>query len=112
MGIPIKHVIGTVALIGVVIAVGFSYTIITSYIDADIMKQQLNQIAEYVALNLIEITSLVNYANYSGTPMMKILKLPSDLGGRTYSISLLKLVSETGQGYYVEAQLVSIDHDY
>jgi hypothetical protein len=71
------------------------------------MKEQLNQIAEYVAVNLVEMTSLVNYANYSGAPMMKILNLPIDLGGRAYDISLLKLASAVGQGYYVQAQLVT-----
>ena len=41
MNIPIKHVIGTLALIGLVVAAGLSYTMITAYIEMDMVKQQL-----------------------------------------------------------------------
>lgn len=106
MDIPLKHVIGTIALIGLVIAAGLSYTIITSYIETEVTKQQLNQIAENVALNLVEIITLVNFANYSGNVQMKILELPSDLGGKAYTI---QLINETiqNQGCYVQTQLAT-----
>jgi len=100
-------VIGTVALIGLVIATGLAYTIITSYIEADVTKQQLNQIAEHVALNLVKIVSLVKFANYlNNEPMMKVLKLPSDLGGKAYVIKLMN-GTISGQGCYVYTQLVT-----
>jgi len=107
MDIPLKHVVGTIALIGLVIAAGLSYTIITSYIETEVTKTQLNQIAENVALNLVEIINLVNFAKYSTTEaMMKILKLPSDLGGKAYTIQLVNETSQN-QGYYVRTQLVT-----
>jgi len=106
MDIPLKHVIGTIALIGLVIAAGLSYTIITSYIETEVTKQQLNQIAENVALNLIEIITLVNFANYTGNVQMKILELPSDLGGKAYTIQLINETSQN-QGCYVQTQLVT-----
>jgi len=103
MDVPLTNVIGTIALIGLVITSALAYSIVTSYIETNVLKQQLNQIAEYVALNLVEIVNLVNFANFlnNGT-MMKILKLPSDLP------YLVKLVNEThsGRGYYVQTQLV------
>jgi hypothetical protein len=104
MDIPLKHVVGTVALIALVIAVGLSYTIITSYIEAEVARTQLEQIAEHVSLNLVEIVSLVNFANYTGNTQMKIIKLPTDLGGKAY---MIRLVNETGQGCYVKAQLAT-----
>jgi len=107
MDIPLKHVIGTIALIGLIIAAGLSYTIIISFIEADVNKKQLNQIAEHVALNLVEIISLVTFANYSDIyAQMKILKLPSDLGGKAYTIQLINETSQN-QGYYVQTQLVT-----
>jgi len=109
MDIPLKHVIGTIALIGLIIAVGLAYTIITSFIEADVNKKQLNQIAEHVALNLVEVISLTNFANFmSNETMMKVLKLPFDLGGKAYLIKLV-MFNETGesQGYYVQTQLVT-----
>jgi len=72
-----------------------------------VTKQQLNQIVEYTALNLVEIVNLVKFANFSNNePMMKVLNLPSDLGGKAY---IIKLMNETIQGIcrcYVYAQLV------
>lgn len=114
MDVPIKHVIGTIALIGLVIAVGLSYSIITSYIEADVIRKQLEQISEHVALNLVEIVSLVNFANFvKDRPMMKILDLPSDLGGKAYIIKLVK-VEGTDQikGHYVQAQLATREDVY
>jgi hypothetical protein len=102
MDVPLKHIIGTVALISLVIAVGLAYTLITYHIEAEVTRKQLEQIAEYVSLNLVEIVSLVNLANYSGNVQVKIIEIPEDLGGKAYMIRLTK---EAGRGYCVEAQL-------
>lgn len=107
MDILLKHVIGTVALIGLVIAAGLAYTIITSYIEADVRKQQLKQIAENVALNLVEITNLVNFENlFADKNVTKVVDLPTDLGGRAYVIQLVNGTSE-GKGYYVYTYLLT-----
>jgi len=104
MDVPISHVVGTIALISLVVAAGVAYSLITSYIEVEVRKQQLNQIAEYVALNLVEIVNLVNFANFSSDPgtMMRILNLPSNLA---YLIMLVD-ASGQGQGYYVYTQLM------
>jgi hypothetical protein len=104
MDVPLKHVIGTIALIGLVIAVGLSYTVLASYIEAEVARTQLEQIAEHVSLNLVEIVSLVNFANETGNVQMKIISLPSDLGGKAY---LVRLINETGKGCFVQAELVT-----
>ena len=102
MDISLTHVIGTIALMGLLISTGLAYSIITSYVETEITKQQMDQIAEHVALNLVEIVNLVNFANFlNNATMMKTLKLPSDLA------CLITLVNETGQGrgYCVVAQI-------
>ncbi len=105
MDIPLKHLVGTISLIGLIIAAGFSYTVITSYIEAEVQRRQLHQVAEYVALNLVEVISLVNFSNYSSVePVFKVLKLPRELGEKPYIIELLNETIE-GRGCYVRARL-------
>ncbi len=107
MDVPIKHIIGTIALIGLVIAASLAYATITSYIETDVRRQQLKQIAEHVALNLVEIVNLVNFENlFVDENVTKSLSLPLDLGGHAY---LIHLVDETDQsgGYYVDAYLLT-----
>ena len=104
MEISLKHIIGTVALLGLVISIGLSYSIITSYIDSDVKKQQLAQISEYVSLNLVEITNLVRLANNTLNPMVKTLNLPASLGENAY---VTKLAERENEGYYIHTYLVS-----
>lgn len=89
-----------------IISVGYSYTLITSYMEGRILRGQLQQIAEYVALNLVEVMNLVKYTNRSvPEPTYKVLKIPKDLGGRAY---IIELKNETvgGKGYYIRARLL------
>ena len=107
MGIPLKHLVGTATIMSLIIASGLSYSVFTSYIEAEVLRRQLNQVAEHVALNLVEVVSLVNFSNYSSVePIFKVLKLPQDLGGRSY---IIELVNETsrGGGCYVRARLAT-----
>lgn len=108
MDVPLKHIIGTVALVGLVISASLAYIVIASFVEADVLKSQLNQIAEYVSLNLAEMINLVNFADVSSVyAMMKVLNLPPDLGGRAYTIELIK---EPDGGYWVKTQLVTMPH--
>lgn len=107
MKVPIQHIIGTIAVIGLMITTGLSYSIITSYVDRDVKQQQLKQIAENVALNIVEMSNLIRFANYTNRPMMKIIDLPIDLGGGTY---LVQLVDGGTDGYYVRANMTSNQH--
>jgi len=105
MDIPISHLIGTVALIFLTLSASFSFSMIASQIEANMLKQQLREIGEYISLNLIEVITLVNFADYlNNFTMLKVLKLPLDVGGGAY---VIKLISETGQGYYVYLYLLA-----
>jgi len=106
MDVPITHIIGTAALIGLVISVALAYQIIVDYIEANVLEAQLEQIAEYVSMNLVNLISLTEFAYgdlSSPTVMTKILNLPEDLNERPY---LIRLVNESGN-CYVEAKLVT-----
>ena len=109
MNIPIQHIIGTVALISLVISAGLVFSVFTSAAENDNKKQQLNQIAENIALNLVEMTNLVTFANYTYSPIIKILDLPTDLSGSTYTIELVD-GTNLGEGYSVRANLTSNQH--
>lgn len=88
MDVIIKHVIGTFALIGLVITVGLAYTTTASYVELEAAKVQLKQIAEHVSLNLIEVISLVSFANYPNK-QIKGIDLPTDIGGKAYAVKLM-----------------------
>jgi len=103
MDVPLSHVIGTVAIIAIVIGATLAYTIITSYAEANVLKTQLTQIAENISLNLVETIALTNFGNVlTNETIMKTLNLPTDLANRAYFIQLIT----DGQGYYVQTQLV------
>jgi hypothetical protein len=104
MDIPIAHIVGTAALIGLVISATLAYKTILGYVEAIILQAQLRQIAEYVSMNIVNLISLAEFAYGNAstlTVMIKVLKLPTDLAGEAY---LVKLVCEDGD-YYVQVEL-------
>lgn len=109
MDVPLQHVVGTVALIGLVVTVGVAYQATVSYIEANVYKSQLGQIAESVALNLVEVVSLTQFGGaLENQTLIKTVNLPIDLNERAYMIRVV-VVNETGQGtrYYLQAELVT-----
>jgi hypothetical protein len=108
MDVPIQHIIGTVALIGLIVTVGLAYTSFTSSIQDDIIKQQMEQVAENVARNIVEIANLLSFANYgkSNFSLMKVLDLPENFAERGYAIQLLDQTTQ-GKGYCVRTFLAS-----
>ncbi len=108
MDVSISHLIGSVALIGLVIAAGLSYTIVTSSIQDEVSKQQLTQISEYVALNIAEMANLQKYAINSNHYMIRSLNLPVDQAGKTYVVQIKAETStDESTSYKVRTYLVS-----
>lgn len=109
MHVPIQHIIGTVAIIGLMISVGLAYNIETSFVQQDISQQQLAQVSEMVALNIADTVNLANFANFGNftrnNTVMISLNLPLDLAGRAYAVQLM---NETGdnQRYNVNSYLL------
>lgn len=103
MHVPIQHIIGTITLIGLVISAGLAYSLITFYFEADIYTQQLRQVSDYVALNLVELVNLGNFSKTlesSTNAVIKSLNLPLDIGGKAYAINLT-------QNYQIIAYLIA-----
>ncbi len=105
MDVPIAHIIGTAALIALVISITLAYQIVVDYVETNVLKAQLKQVAEYVSMNLVNLITLTEFA-YGDlstlTVMTKSLNLPEDLGGNPYRI---RLINEEGN-CYVQAELV------
>lgn len=106
MDVPITHIIGTAALIGLVISISLAYWIIVDYVEVNVLRAQLEQIAEYVSMNLVNLISLTEFAYgdlSSPTIMIKTLNLPENLNEKPY---LIKLIIEGGK-CYVKAELAA-----
>ncbi len=106
MHVPIQHIIGTITLIGLVISAGLAYSVITSYFEADVYKQQLQQVSDIVALNIVEIANLANFTSLeytSNNTMVKAINLPLDIGDKAYAVEL----RNSNEQYSVLAYLLS-----
>lgn len=108
MHVPIQHIIGTIALIGLVISACLAYGIIASYFETGVYKQQLQQVADYVSLNIVEIANLANFTSLeftSNNTLVKAIDLPLDIGSKAYAVELM---NSYGQNLYnVTAYLLS-----
>ncbi|MEM2351336.1 MAG: hypothetical protein QXT26_02905 [Thermoproteota archaeon] len=98
--VSIQHIIGTVALIGLVVSLALAYQIIVVSVETSVLKTQLNQVAEYVSMCISNVMSLTDFTygifkEYVTVSMN--LDLPADLGGKVY---VIRFVNETG-GLYV-----------
>jgi len=87
--VTIQHVAGTVALICLVTAVGFSFSLTSAYFRDDVLTRQMKDIAEYVSQNFVEIVTLVKISDFVPITLMRVLNLPSSLDGRVYVVELV-----------------------
>ncbi len=108
MHVPIQHIIGTIALIALVICSGLAYSIITTFAETDIYHQQLQQVSDILALNIVEVANLANFTSLeftSNNTMVKAIDLPLDIGDKAYAV---EIVNGVGQDpYNVKAYLIS-----
>jgi len=107
MEVPIQHIIGTIALMGLVISIGLSYTIITDFLQTDTRRQQLQEISENVALHVVEIVNLANFGNSGSGVMTCTLNLPSDVAGKTYIVEIFEDGTSLPNSWYINAYLVT-----
>jgi hypothetical protein len=102
--ISLQHIIGTIALISLVVSASLFYTIFTSNVQDDSRKKQLGQISESVALNIEEMINLAKFSKYSSGVMVKTFDLPIAVGDQPYKV---QLVNDTVKGVYVHSFLAS-----
>ncbi|MEM1900591.1 MAG: hypothetical protein QW335_03840 [Candidatus Nezhaarchaeales archaeon] len=104
--VSIQHVIGTVALIGLVLSLASAYHIIVSSIEGEVIKTQLSQTAEYISMSLAHVISLTDftYGVLDTTyPVTKHLVLPKTVSGKPYNFTILR----SDGGYYVYVEVIS-----
>lgn len=102
--ISIQHIIGTVALMGLVLSLALAYQIVISSVEASVIKTQLSQTAEYVSMNLANVISLTDFTygilDTTLSPVTKRLDLPKTIGGKPYNLTIVR--SDAGCYVYVE----------
>lgn len=95
--VSIQHIIGTVALISIVISASLFYTIFTSFVQDDNRQKELGQISENVAMNIAEMINIVKFETFSsnfGNYTVKIIDLPTEVGGQPYKIQLINVLGQ------------------
>jgi hypothetical protein len=100
------HTIGNLALLGMLIIVTASFSLVVSSLQVEVAKEQLSSIGEYIALHLVEMATLVdtsnlNYSAWTGQPivMVRNITLPSDIQGNIYLIQIVR--SSPSDQYYL-----------
>ena len=110
VSVSIQHIIGTVALIALTVSAGLFFTIFTSAIQQDNRQAELQQISDNVALNIEEIINIVKfeafsslYSNYT----VKLIDLPTSVGGQPYKVQLVKAAQTTIESYLSNQQTIN-----
>lgn len=102
--ISLQHIIGTVALISLVVSASLFYSIFTGSVQDNSREKQLGQISESVALNIEEMINLAKFSKYSTGYMVKTFDLPTAVGDQPYKVQLM---NDSSKGVYVHVFLAS-----
>ncbi|MEM2960597.1 MAG: hypothetical protein QXU67_03225 [Candidatus Bathyarchaeia archaeon] len=108
MPINIAHTIGTLALLGMLVVVSFSFAMVTTSLRVEVTKEQLTAIGEYIALHLVEMATLVEASNldynYTGKIMVRNITIPPDIQGNVY---LIEIITSSSKQCFVRLSLLS-----
>lgn len=103
--VSIQHIIGTVALIGLAVSVALAYQIIIGYVEGNVIRTQLSQIAEYTSMSITNMISLTDFTYgilSTGEAISKRLNLPAAINGKPYNLTML----ERNSGYHVRVSII------
>jgi len=87
VSVTISHVIGTITLIVVFIAVTMFYTISYFSLQTETLAQQLQEAADYVSANLVDLVSLC-FISPTDQILIKGLEMPENVGTNLYSVTI------------------------
>jgi hypothetical protein len=93
MSSSIPHVIGTMALLMCSIFVVTSFILLGLAVQIDLVKPQLQEVAEYVASTLVDLITLANQTDAQPLLLVKELRIPSSVAERGFTVTL---VDESG----------------
>lgn len=82
----VSHLIGTTILLTMMLAIIFHFTNFGTIVGVKAIEKELNEVAEYVALNIIDLISLAN-SSYSDILLLDI-DFPYEINGYGYSINI------------------------
>ncbi|MBS7631388.1 hypothetical protein KEJ47_07435 [Candidatus Bathyarchaeota archaeon] len=91
----IPHIVGTVALLMMFFSVGTFYQDYYTNLHEKAYEAQLNQVANYVASNLVDLVSL-NQMISGDKCLVKTIEIPYSIGENLYNVSLIPMISSGG----------------
>ena len=78
-------------LVTLIFLMPFFYTNITNNVEAEMMKRELKEIADYVSSTVANLYFLVNSTNYGDASLEKeLIYLPSDVEGSVYVVEIVE----------------------
>lgn len=87
----ISHVICTTGLVLLIFVMPFFYAIVVNNIDAEMMKRELREIADYVSNTMANLYFLVNSTSYSDVSLEKeLVYLPSAVENSLYIVEIVE----------------------
>ena len=89
MSSSIPHVVGTLALLICSIFVVTSFILLGLAVQIDLVKPQLQEVAEYVASTLVDLITLANQTDAQPLLLVKELKIPSSVAERGFTVTLV-----------------------
>lgn len=87
----ISHVICTTGLVILIFVMPFFYATVVNSIDAEMMKRELREIADYVSNTIANLYFLVNSTNYVDVSLEKeLVYLPSAVENSLYIVEIVE----------------------
>jgi hypothetical protein len=78
-------------LVTLIFLMPFFYTNITNNVEAEMMKRELKEIADYVSSTVANLYFLVNSTNYDDASLEKeLIYLPSDVENSIYVVEIVE----------------------
>ncbi len=99
----VGHIICTMGLVALIFVMPFFYANVANNLEAEMMKRELKEIADYVSSTIANLYFLVNSTNYGDASLEKeLIYLPSDVEGSVY---IVEIVDSGGNASRITAYL-------
>jgi len=89
VSVTISHVIGTTTLLMVFTAATMFYTISNFSLQRETLAMQLQEAADYVSSNLVDLVSLC-FISPTDQLLIKTLEMPENIGVNVYTVTLVE----------------------
>jgi len=100
VSVTLSHVIGTVALLALFITSGMSYSIYFADMQEQASIAQLQGIADYVSVVILDIYS-IGSSSGGDQLLVKTLSIPSQVAQSSYNLSLVRVCTPSSEVAFV-----------